>query len=163
MGKKKQGKGKVVVESTNLEQFIATEERKEREKEARTGKPAEQAPVVNPCKQRLEQMLKAHNEARREETKTLFSETINGFGYLDNKLIEAYAFELSHFSKEETSEMMEQPQFCHFMRHQLRELQFLINLPFVQFWFELLKDGKLIEFFDSLLLNFRKFDDTYKL
>lgn len=59
--------------------------------------------------------------------------------------------------------MMEQPQFLHFMRHQLRELQFLISLPFVQFWFELLKDSKLIEFFDSVLLTLRKFKDTYKL
>jgi hypothetical protein len=33
MGKKKQGKGKVVVESTNLEHFKAAEEKKEKEKE----------------------------------------------------------------------------------------------------------------------------------
>jgi len=47
----------------------------------------------------------------------LFSETINSFGYLDNKLIEAYAYNISHFSKEEKAESMEQPQFMHFMRH----------------------------------------------
>lgn len=109
MGKKKQGKGKVVVESTNLEQFIAIEERKEREKtNAKSEKPAELP--VNPCKQSLEQMLKKNNDLKREEAKQpLFSETINAFGYLDNKLIEAYAYDLSHFSKEECAEMMEQP------------------------------------------------------
>jgi hypothetical protein len=111
MGKKKQGKGKVVVESTNLEQFIATEEKKEREKESlKSGKPPVEQVAVNPCKQRLEQMLKAYSAAKREETKQpLFSETINTFGYLDNKLIEAYAYNLSHFSKEENAEIMEQP------------------------------------------------------
>jgi dsRNA-specific ribonuclease len=36
-------------------------------------------------------------------------------------------------------------------------------LPFVSFWFELLKDTRLVEFFDTLLLNFRKHRDTYKL
>lgn len=51
----------------------------------------------------------------------------------------------------------------HFMRHQLREINYLVGLPYVQFWFELLKDTKLVEFFDALLLNFRKYRDTYKL
>jgi hypothetical protein len=61
--------------------------------------------AVNPCKQRLEQMLKAYSGMAKEEQKQpLFSETINSFGYLDNKLIEAYAYNLSHFSKEEQAE-----------------------------------------------------------
>ena len=33
----------------------------------------------------------------------------------------------------------------------------------MQFWFEFLKDNRLVEFFDTLLLNFRKYKDTYKL
>ena len=36
-------------------------------------------------------------------------------------------------------------------------------MPFVQFWFEFLKDNRLVEFFDTLLLNLRKYKDTYKL
>jgi hypothetical protein len=38
-----------------------------------------------------------------------------------------------------------------------------LNLSFIQFWFEFLKDQKLVEFFDTLLLNLRKYKDTYKL
>lgn len=49
------------------------------------------------------------------------------------------------------------------MRHLLRELNYLLGLPVVLFWFELLKDNKLVEFFDTLLLNLRKSKDTYKL
>ena len=85
------------------------------------------------------------------------------FSYLDNKAIEAYAYGLSHFSREETAEMIDEQPFMHFTRHQIRELEYLVNLPFVQFWFELIKDSKLVEFLDCLLANFRKYRDTYKL
>jgi hypothetical protein len=114
--------------------------------------------------QKLEQMLKAHREAVKEgAVKGQFNDTTIVFSYLDNKIIEAYACNLTHFTKEELGGVMEEQQFMHLMRHQLRELNFLLRMPFVQFWFELVKDSKLVEFFDALLLNFRKFRDTYKL
>ena len=50
-----------------------------------------------------------------------------------------------------------------YIRQQERDLSYLLNLPFIQFWFEFLKDQKLVEFFDTLLLNLRKYKDTYKL
>lgn len=92
-----------------------------------------------------------------------FNEAINLFSYLDNKYIESYAYGLGHYSKDEANEKIDEAQLLHFMRHLLRELNYLLSLPVVLFWFELLKDNKLVEFFDTLLLNMRKSKDTYKL
>lgn len=45
----------------------------------------------------------------------------------------------------------------------LKELQFILNLPFVKFWYEITKDSQIIDFLDGFLLNVRKHNDVYKL
>ena len=70
----------MIVETTNLESFIANEEKKIKEKEdAKHNKTPVETVVVNPCKDRLEKMLKAHKESLKETqvTKPQFHETIN--------------------------------------------------------------------------------------
>ena len=61
------GKGKVVVESTNLAQFIGVEEAREKAKEEAKSSKAAEVVVVNPCKQKLEQMLKTYSSEAKEE------------------------------------------------------------------------------------------------
>lgn len=54
-------------------------------------------------------MLKAHREAVKDgQAKAQFNEAINIFAYLDNKAIEAYTCNLAHFTKEESSSVMEE-------------------------------------------------------
>ena len=72
MGKKKQGKRQVIVETTNLEQFKAAEEKKDKEKEILKKESSKQSTVsaatesfaINPHKTKLEQMLKAYRQER---------------------------------------------------------------------------------------------------
>ena len=45
----------------------------------------------------------------------------------------------------------------------LKELQFILSLPFIKFWAELTKDSQIIDFLDGFLLNVRKHNDVYKL
>ena len=45
----------------------------------------------------------------------------------------------------------------------LKELQFLLALPFIKFWAEFTKDSQIIDFLDTFLLNVRKHNDVYKL
>lgn len=55
------------MESTNLAQFIGVEEAREKAKEEAKSSKAAEVVVVNPCKQKLEQMLKAYSSEAKEE------------------------------------------------------------------------------------------------
>lgn len=50
-------------------------------------------------------MLKAYKQAIAEGgvVKAQFNEVVNTFSYLDNKVIENYAYNVAHFSKEEAN------------------------------------------------------------
>lgn len=50
------------------------------------------------------------------------------------------------------------------MRLQIQELEYVLALPFAKFWAHMtLKNGQLVKFLDTFLLNLRKCNDTYKL
>ena len=100
-----------------------------------------------------------------EESKHVsFSEQINHFYNLDNKMIEAYITKTDNFSKQESlANILDEEAFLLYSRQQQKEPQYMLNLPFTVFWFEMCKEHNLIDFFDTLLLNIRKFRDTYKL
>ena len=55
------------MESTNLANFLGVEEAREKAKEAAKSSKAVEVVVINPCKQKLEQMLKAYSSDAKEE------------------------------------------------------------------------------------------------
>ena len=42
-------------------------------------------------------------------------------------------------------------------------LSYLVSLPFVKFWAEIVKDRQFLDFLDMFLQNMRKYNDVYKL
>ena len=59
--------------------------------------------------------------------------------------------------------MLEDDAFLHFTRKLNQELEYILALPFVNFWAEVTKDSQVIDFLDAFLLNVRKKNDVYKL
>lgn len=53
--------------------------------------------------------------------------------------------------------------FLFYIRQNLQELEYVLNLPFAKFWATLTKNDKVISFLDSFLSNVRRVNDTYKL
>ena len=85
--------------------------------------------------------------SKREDATKDFTYT---FFYLDNKLVDAYLMEkasdfalLPSFSSEEAAEALDQDVFVHFLKQAQRELEFVIDLPFIQFWFVLTRNQDL--------------------
>jgi len=51
----------------------------------------------------------------------------------------------------------------HYSRQLIQELEYLLSLPFVKFWAEIVKDSQVMDFLDAFLFNMRKRNDIYKL
>ena len=51
----------------------------------------------------------------------------------------------------------------YYLQSLTKEVEFILNLPFVQFWAEVTKDTQVMDFLDQFLLNIRKRNDVYKL
>ena len=51
----------------------------------------------------------------------------------------------------------------HHLKQMRKGLSYLISLPFVKFWAEIVKDGQYLDFLDMFLQNMRKYNDVYKL
>jgi len=59
--------------------------------------------------------------------------------------------------------VLEDEAFLHYTRRLNQELEYILSLPFVNFWAEVTKDSQVIDFLDAFLLNVRKKNDVYKL
>lgn len=59
--------------------------------------------------------------------------------------------------------MLEEEAFMYYLRSLTKEVEFILNLPFVHFWAEVTKDTQVMDFLDKFLLNIRKRNDVYKL
>ena len=59
--------------------------------------------------------------------------------------------------------MLEEEAFMYYLQSLTKEVEFILNLPFVQFWAEVTKDTQVMDFLDQFLLNIRKRNDVYKL
>ena len=59
--------------------------------------------------------------------------------------------------------MLEEEAFIYYLRSLTKEVEFILSLPFVQFWAEITKDTQVMDFLDQFLLNIRKRNDVYKL
>ena len=83
--------------------------------------------------------------------------------YMDNKLIDVYYSNKERFTSEERGEQIDREAFLLYTRLTIKELQYFLNLPFIKFWAEIVKDSQIIDFLDDFLLNVRKHNDVYKL
>ena len=59
---------------------------------------------------------------------------------MDNKLIDVYYSHKERFTSEERGEQIEREAFLLYTRLIIKELQYFINLPFIKFWAEIVKD-----------------------
>ena len=85
--------------------------------------------------------------------------------YLDNKMVESYCTPdgKGDFSNKERPEVLEEEEFMHYICQLIQELEYLLALPFVKFWAEVVKDSQVMDFLDAFLFNMRKRNDIYKL
>ena len=83
--------------------------------------------------------------------------------YLDNKMIEAYYNMEERFDRDEQIEILEQDTLINYFKQMRKELHYLVSLPFVKFWAEIVKDAQVLDFLDDFLANVRKCNDVYKL
>jgi hypothetical protein len=82
---------------------------------------------------------------------------------MDNKMVESYCVRIENFDKNEFSDLLEESELIHFMRQIMLEMNNVLDMPFVEFWANIVKRSNVINFLDALLMNMRKNDDIYKL
>jgi hypothetical protein len=82
---------------------------------------------------------------------------------MDNKMVESYCVRIENFDKNEFSDILEESELIHFMRQIMLEMNNVLDMPFVEFWANIVKRSNVINFLDALLMNMRKNDDIYKL
>lgn len=81
---------------------------------------------------------------------------------MDNKLIDAYYARMENFSDEE-KDLLEDSELLHFIRQVCRDLEYIYNLRFSQFWGMMYKLPEIQRFLDEFLQNVRKYNDIYKI
>ena len=87
----------------------------------------------------------------------------NHIYYLDNMMIEAYYSMQERFDRDEQIQVLEQDTLLNYLKQIRKELNYLIGLPFVKFWAEIVKDEQILDFLDDFLSNVRKHNDVLKL
>jgi hypothetical protein len=104
-------------------------------------------------------------ECRDLEDASLFKKAqqeIVNFAILDNYLMDQVIS--SSFSQDVNADDLLQPhELVFFLRKISKELEFLLDLPFVKFWATLVKFPQLMEFLDEWLMNVRKYNDAEKI
>lgn len=147
MGKKNRGRGgRVVVEAAqDLESFksggAAAAAGNSGKAAAVSGDGA--AAAREPERHSIESQLKfTVAKLRKDEQRTSLKDLGDHYFYLDNKLIEYYCgcCDEADFSNRERAEVLEDEAFMFYTRSLATELEFVLSLPFVQFWAEVTKD-----------------------
>lgn len=80
---------------------------------------------------------------------------------MDNKLIDSYYSKMDHFSSDE-KDILVQQEFLFLVKQLNKELDFLLDLDFVKFWFQITKIEQVLTFLDEFLGNCRKHSDIYQ-
>jgi len=123
--------------------------------------PGAEADNISSESQLKDWLVQLKNDPERQSVKDL----ANHYLYLDNKLVETYCNPDGEgdFTNKERPEVLDEEEFMHFSRQLVQELEYLLVLPFVKFWAEVVKDTQVIDFLDAFLFNMRKRNDIYKL
>lgn len=59
--------------------------------------------------------------------------SVHTYYSLDNKLIDAYYTKIENFSEEE-KDLLQDQEFCYFIKEANKELEFILDLRFTSFW-----------------------------
>ncbi len=82
---------------------------------------------------------------------------------MDNKLIDTYyANRVDIFTSDE-KDMLQADEFLHFISLANKDLQFILDLSFTQFWALMARTPDLSRFLDEFLQNMRKHNDIFKV
>ena len=81
---------------------------------------------------------------------------------MDNKLIDAYYANRENFAEDER-DLLEDQEFLHFSKILCKDLEYLLNMKFIQFWGHISKIPDIMSFLDEFLMNVRKYNDIYKV
>ena len=66
-------------------------------------------------------------------------------------MIELYFASQERLFKDEKHAALELEAFLHHLKQMRKGLSYLISLPFVKFWAEIVKDGQYLDFLDMFL------------
>jgi len=124
------------------------------------------AQASEPASYSAEERLKyTISKLRKDEQRQGLKDLADHYFYLDNKLIEYYCgcCEESDFSQRERPEILEEETFMYYVCQLTVEVEYVLSLPFVQFWAEITKDTQVMDFLDAFLLSIRKRNDVEKL
>ncbi len=82
---------------------------------------------------------------------------------LDNKLIDTYYANRVDLFTEEEKDLLNAEEFLHYIQLVNKDLQFLLELRFTQFWAIIAKTPEISRFLDELLHGVRKHNDIFKI
>jgi hypothetical protein len=83
---------------------------------------------------------------------------------LDNNLVDLiYSNALSLNHEVTNDDNLGEEELIYHLRKISKELEYLIDLPFVKFWAFISKNSQIVDFLDEVLQNIRKYNDTEKI
>ena len=145
---------------TDLESFNATEQAVKTSEKDINHKPKE---VSKPQSSQAPQVEVNKNE---EEVQRFVPAdfTIPAIYYsVDNKLIDAYYAQRMDVFSEDEKDLLQEDELLHYLRQVNKDLEYLIDLKFTQFWGFVSKTPEISRFLDEFLLTVRKHNDIFKL